>query len=262
MTKRLRSKNAIVTGGSRGIGAGICRQLVNAGWRVNNFDRLEPEVPIAGVEWVKVDLADEQALTAALEVARSNGPVLGLVNNAGVMLLDRIENLELADLDRTYAVNIRAPAQCVHHVVKDMKSQGFGRIVNITSRAMQGKSDRTAYAGSKGALGTMTAVWALELAPFGVTCNAVAPGAVQTELFDKGNPPGSSRRRDLEQSIPVGRLGTPEDIAHAVAFFMQEESGFITGQNLFVCGGGVLALAGAVSGSDDAASKPELALTS
>jgi NAD(P)-dependent dehydrogenase (short-subunit alcohol dehydrogenase family) len=109
--------------------------------------------------------------------------------------------------------------------------------VSITSRVVLGKELRTAYSGSKGALTAMTRTWALEFAKDGVTVNAVAPGPIGTETFFNNNPPESDRTRKIIDGVPVRRLGSPEDIAHAVSYFLDDRSGFVTGQTLYVCGG-------------------------
>ena len=142
------------------------------------------------------------------------------------------------------AVNLRAPMACARALAPGMKARGFGRIVNISSRAHLGKTHRTAYAATKGGILSMARVWALEYGPYGVTCNTVAPGPIRTELFERVNPPGMPRTQEIIGTVPVGRLGEPEDIANAVAFFLDERSGFVTGQVLYVCGGITLARGG------------------
>ena len=133
---------------------------------------------------------------------------------------------------------------CAQAVVPGMREQGFGCIVNISSRAHLGKTLRTAYAASKGGLVSMTRVWALEYADCGITVNAVAPGPIRTELFEQVNPADHPRTRAIIESMPVKRLGEPEDVANAVRFFMDEASGFVTGQVLYVCGGVTLSRGG------------------
>jgi NAD(P)-dependent dehydrogenase (short-subunit alcohol dehydrogenase family) len=119
-----------------------------------------------------------------------------------------------------------------------MKAQRFGRIVLISSRAVLGLSNRTAYAATKAGLLAMARTWALELGPFGITANVVAPGPIAgTRVFHDIIPAGSPRIPAITQSIPVKRLGTPDDVARAVVFFASPEAGFVTGQTLYVCGG-------------------------
>lgn len=236
-------RRAVVTGGSRGIGAAIVRRLIDDGWLVFNLDIASPAAK-TDAAWIKTDLADEASIAEAFADIRAEGPVTGLVNNAGIPGNEALEDTTLADFDRTVAINMRAPMICAQAALEDMKAQGFGRIVNMSSRAHLGKERRTAYAGTKGALVSMTGVWALEMAAFGITVNAIAPGPIRTDLFEAANPPGDPRTRAIVDSIPVGRLGEPEDIANAVSFFMSEAAGFVTGQTLYVCGGTTLARAG------------------
>jgi NAD(P)-dependent dehydrogenase (short-subunit alcohol dehydrogenase family) len=118
-----------------------------------------------------------------------------------------------------------------------MRARGFGRIVNVASRAAYGKELRSAYAASKAGLIGLTRTWALEYAAHGITVNAVAPGPIATELFRAGNPEGSERTRRIVEGVPAGRMGEPEDVAHAVMFFLDRRSSFVTGQVLPVCGG-------------------------
>jgi NAD(P)-dependent dehydrogenase (short-subunit alcohol dehydrogenase family) len=239
----LSGRRAVVTGGSRGIGAAIARRLLDDGWRVFNLDIAAPAGTADG-EWIETDLADEASIANAFAEILAGGPVTGLVNNAGIPGNEALEDTSVAAFDRTVAVNMRAPMICARAVLDGMKDQRFGRIVNMSSRAHLGKERRTAYAGTKGALVSMTGVWALEMAAFGITVNAIAPGPIRTGLFETANPPDDPRTRAIVDAVPVRRLGEPEDIANAVAFFMGEDAGFVTGQTLYVCGGTTLARAG------------------
>jgi NAD(P)-dependent dehydrogenase (short-subunit alcohol dehydrogenase family) len=118
-----------------------------------------------------------------------------------------------------------------------MQAARFGRIINISSRAALGKELRTVYSATKAGLLGMTRTWALELAPYGVTVNAIGPGPIATELFLSGNPPDSPKTKKILESIPLKRMGEPDDIAHAVASLLDDRAGYITGQVLYVCGG-------------------------
>lgn len=236
-------KTALVTGASRGIGRSIAARLIGDGWHVVNFDVTAPETDL-GDHWVEVDLGDVEATREALARVLEKGPVSALVNNAAIGRMSSLEDTGIEEFDASVAVNMRAPVLCAQAVAPGMKDQGFGRIVNIASRAHLGKTLRTSYAATKGALVSMTRVWALELAAHGISVNAIAPGPVRTELFESANPPDNPRTRQIIDAIPMGRLGEPEDIANAVAFFVDERSGFVTGQVLYVCGGVTLARGG------------------
>jgi 3-oxoacyl-[acyl-carrier protein] reductase len=143
----------------------------------------------------------------------------------------------LAEFDLAVSLNLRCAFQCMQALLPGMQAAQFGRIVNMSSRAALGKDLRTAYAATKAGLIGMTRVWALELGQWGITANAIGPGPIRTELFDKANPPGAERTQKIIQSVPVKRVGTPDDVAHAVAYMLDERSGFVTGQALYVCGG-------------------------
>lgn len=227
---------AIVTGGSAGIGAAICRALAQDGWGVLNFDIRPPAGDSAG-QWSQVDMGDTEVLAQALRTAVAGYPVLGLVNNVAAIRPARVEDTRLADFDLEVGVGARAALQCAQAVLPAMREVNFGRIVNITSRAALGKELRTGYAAAKGALNAMTRTWALELARDGITVNAVAPGPIATEAFQQANPAGSEKTQRILRGIPVGRLGSPDDVARAAAFMMGPHNGFVTGQVLYVCGG-------------------------
>jgi len=141
------------------------------------------------------------------------------------------------DLDYGYALNVRAAVILIKAFAPGMREAKFGRIVNISSRAILGKTHRTVYSAGKAALVGITRTLCLELGGDGITINALAPGPVATELFDNDHPIGSAKRQSVIDSIPVKRVGTPDDIARVAAFLLEPESGYITGQTIFVCGG-------------------------
>ena len=227
---------AIVTGGSNGIGSAIVRHLAGRGLSVVNLDR-EPQPDDLPAEFRQVDLLDETATRGVLAAIAAKAPVGWLVNNAGIVLPAMLEDTRVDDFERVISVNLRAAILCAQAVLPGMRAAGRGRIVNITSRAALGKELRTAYSAAKAGLIGLTRTWALELAPFGITVNAIGPGPIETELFKSANPAESERTRALVRTIPLKRLGKPDDIAHAVGFFLSDEASFITGQTLFVCGG-------------------------
>ena len=227
---------ALVTGASRNIGRAIAERLKEDGCSILMLDRNEPEDPSLG-EFRAVDLSDPGATAEALAWAVRGRAVTRLVNCAGVVRMEPLEEVSLDDFDKLMAVNVRSYVQTMQALLPGMKAAGFGRVVNIASRAALGHVNQTVYSASKAALIGLTKTWAAEFAGHGITCNAVGPGPVDTDMFRTVYPDGSERRTRYVERIPVGRLGHPSDIAHAVSYFLDARSSFVTGQVLFVCGG-------------------------
>jgi NAD(P)-dependent dehydrogenase (short-subunit alcohol dehydrogenase family) len=232
----LLARSVLVTGASNGIGRGIVDRLAQDGFFPINLDLKPPRNEAPGA-FVAVDLSDATASAAALDAIVERHQPYGLVNNVGMVAPASIEDTTIADFNRVMNLNLRVAALCAQRLVPAMRAAGTGRIVSISSRAALGKELRTAYAASKAGLIGLTKTWALEFAGDGITVNAIGPGPIETELFSAANPPDSPHARAIVNGIPVRRLGTPRDIAHAVAFFMSESASFVTGQVLYVCGG-------------------------
>ena len=233
--------HVVVTGGSTGIGAAICKTLLARGYGVINLSRR----PLASSDQrlvnVALDLSDRQATEQTAETIADEYNITGLVHNAGLIRPDLVEDVALADYDYLSQVHIGAAISLTQAVLPQMKTQQFGRIVLITSRAALGLQTRSSYSATKSGMMGMARTWALELGQHGITVNTVAPGPIQdTEMFEAVIPPGSEKINTLAAGIPVKRLGRSEDVAHAVDFLLAEASGFITGQTLMVCGGASL----------------------
>ncbi len=230
-------ERVLVTGGAAGIGLAVAERC--------RADGYEPIVIDRDGDGIRADLSDPAATVDALARALDSGPITRLVNNVGVVRPGPIEAQTLEDLGAAVSLNLRSALQCVQALLPGMKRAGFGRIVNLSSRAALGKQHRTAYAATKAGLQGMAKVWALELGPHGITANAIGPGPIRTALFDTANPPDSPRTRAIVEAIPVRRMGEPEDVAQAVSFLLDRRSGFVTGQVLYVCGGMTVGSAGA-----------------
>jgi len=225
----------MITGGASGIGRATAERCRAEGYDVVVIDREK-----GGIE---ADLSRPEDTAAALKEALRGGPITRLVNNVGVVRPGPVEAQTIEDLEAAVSLNLRCAIQCLQALLPGMKEARFGRVVNIASRAALGKELRTVYAATKAGLIGMARVWALELGGFGITANAIGPGPIRTALFDKANPPDSPRTKAIIDVVPVRRMGTPDDIAHAAAFLLDQRSGFVTGQVLYVCGGMTVSVA-------------------
>jgi 3-oxoacyl-[acyl-carrier protein] reductase len=226
----------LVTGASKGIGRALSTRLATAGHHVVGVARgRDPSFPGT---LVSIDLNDSKASGEAFTELAKRYSFDGVVNNVGLFRLHRIGEIDLTDVDDVMRVNLHSTIQTVQAILPTMKAKGWGRVVNISSLTVLGIAQRTAYAASKAAINSFTRSWALELAETGITVNGVAPGPVETELFRENTPAGSEAEQRFLSLIPMRRLGKPDEIAAAIAFLLSEEASYITGQTLFVDGGG------------------------
>lgn len=228
---------AVVTGGSAGIGRAICQAFLDADYDVVSLDRQPSPLRHARLRAIDVDLSDAAATEQAARDATQD-PVTTLVHNAGMIRPALVDQASTADLATLSRLHLGAALVLVQAALPAMRAARFGRIVLISSRAVLGLATRTAYSATKAGLIGLARTWAQELGPDGITVNAVAPGPIAgTAMFHDVLPPGDPRIAALAQSIPVRRLGQPEDVARMVLFLADPASGFITGQTMFVCGG-------------------------
>lgn len=245
-------KVAIVTGAAAGIGAACARRLSKEGVAVAVLD-LDAERCADTVKAIKdaggtaiavgADVSNRASVKAALDQVREQlGPVSILVNNAGVTDFTPFEELTDERWDFIYAVNVRGIFILTQECLPDMKNAGWGRIVNISSSSAQtGAINMIPYSSSKGAVVTMTRSMAQEFGPYGITVNNIPPGSVMGTIMSEANREKFQIPTEvLLQTVPVRRLGEPDDIANACAWLCDERSGYVTGQTIGVNGGRVV----------------------
>ena len=237
-------KKVIVTGGSRGIGAEIVRRFIDEGADVSFLyhDSVEAAKDLAratGAIPIRCDLADPYDAERAIQEAET--AVKGvdiLVNNAGIAVSGLLQDLSQKEWDRLLAVDLTSVFVCSRLLIPHMIRQGHGRIINVSSIwGMVGASCETAYSAVKAGVIGLTKALAKELGPSGITVNCVAPGVIDTDMMKSYD---EETRRTLAEETPLGRLGTPRDVAEAVLFLAGEGASFITGQVISPNGGFVI----------------------
>ncbi len=235
------SRVALVTGGTRGIGAAISRALKQAGHRVvanyhGNEEAAQAFQRETGIPVYRFDVADFDSCREAIgRIEQEVGPIDILVNNAGITRDTTFHRMTLEQWQAVIRTNLDSLFNVTRQVIEGMRARGWGRIVNISSiNGQKGQFGQTNYSAAKAGVLGFTKALALENAKKGITVNAIAPGYIATDMV-------MAVREDVRQQIiaqiPVGRLGTPEEVARCVVFLVSEEAGFITGATLTVNGG-------------------------
>ncbi|MFI6426398.1 3-oxoacyl-ACP reductase FabG [Promicromonospora sp. NPDC050880] len=245
------TRTAIVTGAARGIGAATARRLAQDGFAVAVLDLLEDQAKGTAEAIVAdggralavgADVADEQSVADAVaRVAAELGAPTVLVNNAGILRDNLLFKMSVGDWDAVLGVHLRGAFLMARAVQAHMVEARYGRIVNLSSTSALGNRGQANYSAAKAGMQGFTKTLAIELGKFGVTANVVAPGVIETDMIrETAERIGVSLGDYLSvaaKDVPVGRVGQPEDIANAVSFFCSEQSGFVSGQVLYVAGG-------------------------
>lgn len=242
---------AIVTGAARGIGAGVAKRLASDGHAVAVLDLDEAAcaptvdaITASGGKAVAIgaDVSDESAVLAAFEkIVTDLGAPTILVNNAGIIRDNLLFKMTVADWDAVMNVHLRGAFLMSKAAQKFMTEATFGRIVNLSSTSALGNRGQANYSAAKAGMQGFTKTLAIELGRFGITANAIAPGFIETEMTAETAARMGVSFEDLKagaaQTIPVARVGQPEDIAHTVSFLTSEGAGFVSGQVIYVAGG-------------------------
>lgn len=245
---KLENKIAVVTGASRGIGQGIALELAKAGAIVALVSRTADALKLVAAEIAAVggtasvhpcDISDGEAVAATFkEIVNQYGGLHILVNNAGVTKDALVMRMSTADWELPIKVNLTGAFNCIKAAIRPMMKARFGRIINITSVVgVTGNAGQANYAASKAGLIGLTKSIAKEVGSRGITVNAIGPGFITTDMTADISEEIVSK---MAESIPLGRLGNPEDIAPAVVFLASEGASYITGQTLLIDGGMVM----------------------
>lgn len=244
-------RTAIVTGGGRGIGAAVGRRLAADGMKVALLDLNDTDAESTAQSitddggtaiGVKVDVSDEQSVAEAVgRVVEELGAPTVLVNNAGILRDNLLFKMSVDDWDLVLGVHLRGAFLMSREVQKHMVDARFGRIVNLSSSSALGNRGQVNYSAAKAGMQGFTKTLAIELGPFGVTANAIAPGLIETAMTrataERLRVSFETFVEEATKSIPVRRVGQPDDIAAAASFFCSEGAGFVSGQVLYVAGG-------------------------
>ena len=240
---RLQNKVAVITGGSSGIGEAIVKKFVENGAHIHVLDLSISEETKHSIDYHSCDIAVQSEVDQIIQSIWKQHAVDILVNNAGVAHIGNVLKTEEADLDRLYGVNIKGVYNCLHAVIGKMSTGDGGVILNMASVAANlGIPDRFAYSMTKGAVVSMTYSVARDFIYKNIRCNCISPARIHTPFVDgylRDKYPGREKEMfdELSKTQPIGRMGTPEEVANLAVFLCSDEAGFITGMDYPIDGG-------------------------
>ncbi|RJO78349.1 SDR family oxidoreductase [Nocardia panacis] len=250
LAERFSGKVAVVTGAAQGIGAATAKRLAMEGATVAALDRRAPEETVADIAEAGgaaraylCDVTDRASVDAvfAAVAAASGGPHI-LVNNAGITRDDMFFRMSEQDWEAVLSVNLTGVFHCSQAAQKYMSAQRYGKIVSLSSRSALGNRGQANYAAAKAGVQGFTATLAIELGPYNINVNAVAPGFIATAMTaataERVAMTPEEHRRQIAEQTPLRRVGRPEEIAAVVAFLVSEDASYVSGQTLYVNGGG------------------------
>jgi 3-oxoacyl-[acyl-carrier protein] reductase len=230
-----KSSYALITGSTKGIGRAISDLLMEQGQSVIGISR-NPDPSFKGQLFL-ADLSNSSSRNQVFKEITASFPIDRLVNNIGFNQIQGLPDITPQYYQKIIDLNLTVTLELTQAVLPSMLALGHGRIVNIASRSMLGRKNSSVYAAAKAGLVGFTKSWAIELAPSSITVNCVAPGPIETEMFNRNNPMGSPARKSMLDAIPMNRLGDPREVASAAIYFLSKSASFTTGQTIFVCGG-------------------------
>ena len=246
----MKNKTVVITGGASGIGLAMVNKFATAKWKVYFIDTNQSEgEKVANIltekgystTFLNCDITDANSITSTIDAIP--GKIDTLINNAGISHIGKVENTSEADFERLFQVNVKGTFLCIQAALDKLKQDGGGSILNMASIAATiGIPDRFAYSMTKGAMLTMTLSIARDYVADGIRCNCISPGRVHTPFVDgfiAKTYPGQEKEmfEKLAATQPIGRMGTPEEIAELAFFISSETGGFITGSNYNIDGG-------------------------
>jgi 3-oxoacyl-[acyl-carrier protein] reductase len=246
MRKRFEGKVAIITGAGLGMGRQVALDMAAEGANISaidivdkNLESLKQEIEANQGKCLPIncDVANRQQIdTVVQKTIAAYGRIDILINNAGILLPGTIEETTDELIERTLAINVKGVLYAIRAVTPIMKAQQYGRIINVSSITGKRGDNSTifAYGASKGAVISLTRSTARQLGPFGITCNAIAPHAVMTDLMKYWD---EQKKQRMAKSIPVRRLGTVQDMSYLMMFLASDEASFITGETININGG-------------------------